>query len=173
MFTNPYQAYEQGSVMTSQSPMQLIIALYEGGISAVQEAKRCLEARDIMGRSKAISKAMNIVAELQFSLKRDQAGAEELTANLVQLYGYMTQKLMLANVKQEAAPLTEVEGLLRTMLEGWQGAAENEKAAAKANAQMDYSEPEVIEGEDDILRITYGGYYREPVESYSAIAYSF
>ena len=153
--------------------MQLIIALYEGGISAVQEAKRCLEARDIMARAKAITKGINILAELQFSLKRDEPGTEEMTANLTQLYGYMIQKLHEANLKQIAEPLVEVEGLLRTMLEGWTTVAEQEKGAAAEAQLMDFSEPEVKAGEDDVLRITYGGYYREPVESYSAVSYSF
>lgn len=173
MFTNPYQAYEQGSLLTSQSPMQLIIALYEGGISAVQEAKRCLVARDIMARAKAITKASNILSELQFSLKKDQAEAQEVTANLVQLYGYMQQRLLEANMKQIAEPLVEVEGLLRTMVEGWYVVAEQERGAAAQAQLMDYTEPEVTAGEDDILRISYGGYYREPVESYSALSVSF
>ena len=170
MFTNPYEAYEQGSVLTSQSPMQLIIALYEGGISAVQEAKRCLETRDIMARAKAITKATNIVAELAFSLKQD---GSELTANLSNLYRYMQQRLLESNMKQIAEPLEEVEGLLRTMVEGWYVVAQQEKSAAAEAQLMDFSEPEVVAGEDDILRITYGGYYREPVESYSALSFSF
>jgi len=173
MFTNPYQAYEQGSVMASQSPMQLIIALYEGGISAIQEAKRCLEAGDIMARAKAITRAGNIVAELQISVKQDQAEGQELSANLTRLYGYMQQRLLEANMKQIAEPLVEVEGLLRTMVEAWYVVAEKERGAAAEAQLMDYTEPEVTAGEDDVLRISYGGYYREPVESYSAVSFSF
>jgi flagellar protein FliS len=173
MFTNPYQAYEQGSVMTSQSPVQLIIALYEGGISAAQEAKRCLETRDIMGRANAITKAMNIVSELQYSLKRDESETQEMSGNLSQLYTYMQQRLLEANLKQVAEPLAEVEGLLRTMVEAWYGVAEKERGAAAQAEMMDYTEPEVTADEDDVLRITYGGYYREPVESFSAVAFSF
>ena len=173
MLTNPYQAYEQGSVLTSQNPMQLIIALYEGGISAVQEAKRCLEARDIMARSKAITKGVNILAELRVSLKNDKPETQEVSANLGRLYGYMTQRLLDANMKQIAEPLEEVEGLLRTMLEGWYAVADKERGAAAQAELMDHSEPEVTAGEDDVLRISYGGYYREPVESYSALSYSF
>ena len=174
MSTNPYGAYEQGSVLSSQSPMQLIIALYEGGISAVQEAKRCLEAREIMARAKAITRASNIVAELRFSLKQDQADTNDLTANLSQLYGYMQQRLLEANMKQSMEPLVEVEGLLRTMLEGWNVVADREKGAAAVAQLMDHSEPEVTADENDVLRISYGGYYREPVESFSgSLAYSF
>lgn len=171
MFTSPYQAYEQGSVMTN--PMQLIIALYEGGIGAVQEAKRCLEGRDIMARSKAITKAVNILAELRLSLSQDRAEAQEVSANLGRLYHYMTQRLLDANAKQIMEPLVEVEGLLRTMLEGWYVVADKERADAARAELMDYTEPKVMEGDEDVLRISYGGYYREPVEGFSAVSFSF
>ena len=152
MSTNPYGAYEQGSVLSSESPMQLIIALYEGGISAVQEAERRLEARDIMARAKAITKASNIVAELRFSLKRDAADSEGLTANLSRLYDYMLRRLLEANMKQTAEPLVEVEGLLRTMLEGWNVVAEREKTAAATQA-IEHTQPELTAGGS---RISYG-----------------
>ena len=173
MFTNPYEAYEQSGVMTSQNPVQLVIALYEGGISAAQEAKRCLEAHDIMGRAKAITRGMNIVSELQYSLNREQAETKEMSGNLSQLYTYIQQRLLESNMKQVAEPLVEVEGLLRTMVEAWYGVAEKERGAAAEAQLMDHVQPEVVEDENDVLRITYGGYYREPVESYSAVSFSF
>ena len=171
MFTTPYEAYAAGN-MTGSNPMQLIIALYEGCISAVQEAERCFVTGDVMGRSSAVTKGVNILAELQISLKQDQAEAAELTANLKNLYGYMQQRLLDAHMKKTAEPLAEVEGLLRTMLESWYVVADRE-SVIKAEAAEIAEYAEVIEGEDDVLRITYGGYYREPVESYSALAYSF
>ena len=173
MLTNPYDAYSQGAVLSSESPMQLIIALYEGGISAVQEAKRCLETGDIMARAKAITRGVNIVAELQFSLKPDPADTQDIAGNLHRLYSYMMQRLQEANMKQIAEPLVEVEGLLRTMVEGWYEVAAKERGAAAQAQLMDYTEPEVKADEQDILRITYGGYYREPVESFSELAFSF
>ena len=172
MLTNPYEAYAQGSLL-SQNPMQLIIALYEGGIGAVQDAKRCLEARDIMGRAKAIKKAVNVLAELQISLERDKPETKEMSAKLANLYGYMTQKLQEAHLKQIAEPMVEVEGLLRTMVQGWYVVADQERTAAAQAQLMDHTEPTVTAGDDDVLRISYGGYYREPMESYSAVSFSF
>ncbi len=174
MFTTPYEAYAAGNM--AGNPMQLVIALYEGGISAVQEAQRCFVTGDILARSNAVTKGINILAELQISLNHDKAEAKELSANLEQLYGYMQQRLLAAHMQKTPEPLVEVEGLLRTMLESWYAAAKQQQneALAEAEAQVaDYSEPEVIEGEDDVLRISYGGYYSQPVESYSALAYSF
>jgi flagellar secretion chaperone FliS len=173
MSTDPYQAYAEGSILGSQNPMQLTIALYEAGIRKVQEAKRCLEVRDIMGRANAITKAIAIIGELEASLNPEPE-ARELTENLARLYKYMQQRLSEANLKQAAEPLVEVEGLLKTMVEGWYTAADNARKAAQAEAAlMDYSEPEVMTDENDVLRISYGGYYREPVERVSALAYSF
>ena len=173
MLTNLYQAYEQGSILSSQSPMQLIIALYEGGISAVQEALRCLEAGEIMARAKAVTKAHNILAELQFSLKRDVADTQDLAGNLSRLYSYMQARIFEAHVKRVAEPLREVEGLLRTMLEGWYKVAQKEQGLPSDSSLMDPSEPAVTAGEDDVFKISYGGYYHEPIESFSAVAFSF
>lgn len=174
MLTNLYQAYEQGSVLTSQSPMQLVIALYEGGLSAVQEALRCLETREIMARAKAIAKAHNVLAELNFSLKRDAAETQAIAQNLSELYDYMQRRVLEAHVKQSAEPLVEVEKLLRTMLEGWYVVAQNEPGAVKAEAKFpDYPEFSRSSAHDDEFKIPYGGYYQEPMESFSAMALSF
>lgn len=165
-FNSPYEAYAANS-MTS-NPMQLIIALYEGCISAVQEAQRGFVNRDIMARSNAVTKGINILSELQISLNHDKAEAQELSANLKNLYIYMQQRLLEANMKKTPEPLGEVEGLLRTMLESWYVAAKQQQSAALAEAEAhlaDYTEPGGTAGQDDVLRISYGGYYREPVES--------
>jgi flagellar protein FliS len=154
--------------------MQLIVMLYEGGISAVQEAIRCLESREIMARAKAITKAHNILAELQISLRTDTAETKAVSDKLSQLYAYMQKRLLEAHLKQTREPLAEVEGLLRTMLEGWYVVAQQEQGASQTNAAVtNLTEPAVTAGEGDVLRISYGGYYREPAESYSALAFSF
>ena len=171
MFNTPYEAYTAG--MMGSNPMQLIIALYEGGISAVQEAQRCFVTNDIMGRANAVTKAINILSELQISLNHDKEEAKELSANLKNLYTYMQQRLVQANLQKTPEPLAEVEGLLRTMLESWY-AVLKQQALAEAEAQLaDYTEPEVVADENDVLRITYGGYYRQPVDSFSRLSYSF
>jgi flagellar protein FliS len=54
---------------------------------------------------------------LDCSLDREAGGS--LARNLAALYQYMRTRLLAANIRQEDAPLAEVESLLRTLGEAW------------------------------------------------------
>jgi len=58
-----------------------------------------------------------ILLELQNSLDHDRGG--DLSARLHSLYDYLRERLTAANLEQREEPLTEVERLLMTLLEGW------------------------------------------------------
>ena len=88
---NPYQAYEEGSV-SSQHPMRLVVALYEGALEAARNAEACLGNGDILGRSKAVNKALRILTELLVSLDYEKGG--EISLSLKRLYGYMQTRLL-------------------------------------------------------------------------------
>ena len=120
-YSDPYQAYAEGNVY-SGNPLRLVVALYEGAIECIRQAKQCLLEQDIWGRTKAINKAIRILAQLLVSL--DHEKGEEISENLNRLYGYMQSKLLEAHAKQTLAPMEETERLLVTLLEGWLGAAE-------------------------------------------------
>lgn len=117
MTSNPYQNTQDLEVL-SASPMELVLLLYRGALDGVDSAKRNLAAGDIRGRSKGISKACAILAELAHSL--DHTCAPELSKQLALLYEYMHHQLCSANIEQTAEPLEEVRALLVTMLSGWQ-----------------------------------------------------
>lgn len=116
MAENAYAAYSESS-LTGVSPLQLVTRSYEGVIGAVQQAQRCFAAGDIMGRSRAISKAVSILTELMISLNHEKGG--EISANLKRLYSYMQQRLLTAHVQKKVEPLIEVIGLLSNLLEAW------------------------------------------------------
>ncbi len=121
MTANPYQNTQDLEVL-SASPMELVLLLYRGALDGVDTAKRNLAAGDIKGRSKGISKACAILAELTNSL--DHTYAPELSKQLAVLYEYMHHQLCFANIEQTVEPLDEVRGLLVTMLSGWQQVCE-------------------------------------------------
>jgi len=131
MYEELYSAYTQDSIMMA-TPMRLVVALYEGALGAVQSARHCLAAEQIMERSKAVSKAVEILAELIASLDREKGG--ELSARLHKLYSYMQQRVLEAHMRQADAPLAEVESLLTTLLDGWRQAAAKLEAAAPAQS---------------------------------------
>ena len=112
-------AYLEGQVLTAD-PLELVRSLYRAALDAVRSARVELAAGHIPERSREICRALTIVGELAGSLDHDRGGS--LSLNLAELYDYIQRRLTDANRFQKAEQLTEVEGLLVTLLEGWQQA---------------------------------------------------
>jgi len=112
----PQDAYLESQVLTSE-PMELVRLLYRAARDAARSAGAHLAAGRIAERSRQISKAHAILSQLSVSLDHARGGA--LSRSLAELYDYMQRRLLEANLRQQAAPLTEVESLLATLLEGW------------------------------------------------------
>ncbi len=116
MPSNPYTTYLEASVLTAE-PVELVRTLYRGALDAVGDARACLAAADIAGRSAAVSKAVNILRELAFSL--DPAHEPGMARNLLELYDYMQRRLLASHLEQSDAPLAEAAGLLATLSGAW------------------------------------------------------
>lgn len=125
-------AYLESKVMAAD-PVELIRMLYEGALKSIGEARRLLNAGDIRGRSRAITKTTEFLAELVSSL--DTAKGGEIALRLNQLYGYMLQRLADANREQAEMPLIEVANLLATLDEAWAEVARGRQPAPS----MDYA----------------------------------
>jgi len=97
--------------------VELIHLLYEHALVQVAAARASLARGDIGGRSKAVSRTLAILGELEGSLDHQAGGS--ISQNLASLYQYMRKRLIDANVKQNAEALAEVESLLHTLDEGW------------------------------------------------------
>jgi flagellar protein FliS len=117
---NPY--FEQK--ILSADPIELVRLLYQRAIGSVREAREHLRGGRIAERSKAITRAYEALRELLGSLRPE--AAPELAGRLRELYCYMQQRLLDANLRQEDGPLTETLGLLTTLGEGWDRIAERE-----------------------------------------------
>lgn len=149
MLRSAQDAYLETKVM-SADPVELIALLYQTGVSAVQEARRHLAAGEIMERSKAITKATNVLIQLTVSLNHERGG--ELSRRLASLYEYMLHSLRDAHYRQRDEPLAEVLSVLATLAEGWEGvrsatkpepapaASERWNPAATADASAGYAE---------------------------------
>jgi flagellar protein FliS len=109
-------AYLESRVL-SADPIELIHILYEHTLAMVQDARLHLAAGNISARGKAISRAIAALTELDTSLDRQAGGS--ISRNLGELYQYMRIRLLTANLRQQDAPLAEVESLLRTLGEAW------------------------------------------------------
>jgi len=111
-------AYLESRVLTAD-PMELIRMLYGHALFLVADARFSLAHGDIAARSKSISRTIAILSELDGSLDHEVGGS--ISRNLAELYHYMRQRLLTANLQQKDAPLAEVESLLKTLGEAWKG----------------------------------------------------
>ncbi|MCX8683772.1 flagellar export chaperone FliS [Gilliamella sp. B2889] len=115
------QAYKQVNLETSvnqASPHQLIVLLFEGALNAIRLAELYIEKGNIAGKGQAISKAINIIDNgLKSSLDLEQGG--EIAENLDQLYQYISQQLLLANLHNDKDKLQVCFNLLDNIAQAW------------------------------------------------------
>ncbi|MDR3434439.1 MAG: flagellar export chaperone FliS [Rouxiella aceris] len=116
------QAYAQmgvESAVMSASPHQLIVMLFDGARSALIRARILMNTKDIPGKGKALTKAINIIDNgLKASLSRDK-GDPDLVDNLEALYAYMVRRLLYANLHNDQQAITEVLTLLEEIADAW------------------------------------------------------
>lgn len=121
MFSNPIATYQQVSHDTDvrgSDPHRLIVLLFDGALSALDEAEQRLAEEDTAGKSAAIAKAMAIISDgLAASLNLSAGG--ELALNLKALYEYMISRLVHANINNDSAAIREVRHLLDEIGGAW------------------------------------------------------
>ncbi|WP_372873822.1 flagellar export chaperone FliS [Pseudomonas sp.] len=112
-----YQNVNTQAQAVDASPHRLIQMLMEGGLTRIAQARGAMERQQTAIKGELIGKAIAIIGGLREGLDLQQGG--ELAANLDSLYQYMVSRLLEANVKNDAASLDEVAGLLRNVKSGW------------------------------------------------------
>lgn len=111
---NGYQQYQKSRVMTA-SPAELVLMLYDGAIKFVNIAMTAIDENDIEKAHVNIRKADNIVEELQGSLNHKYPVWKDFD----QVYSYLRERLMWANVKKDKEILQECLDHLHTMRDTW------------------------------------------------------
>lgn len=100
-------------------PHRLIQMLFAGAMENIAIAKGCMQRGDIAGKGVAISKAISIVGGLQDSV--NPVNDSDLSDNLVALYGFVTQRLLEANMNNDTAGLDESAAVIKELQAGWNG----------------------------------------------------
>lgn len=111
---NPYQAYENNAVTTA-SPGELTLMLYNGCLKFINLAKKAIVENNIQEKNTNLQKAQKIIQELMVTLNMDF----EVSKNLMSLYDYLNRRLIEANVKNDIAILEEVEGFVADFRDTW------------------------------------------------------
>jgi flagellar protein FliS len=119
---NAIAAYNSVGVETgvaAANPHELIVMLFDGAILCVASARQNMTSGGTAAKGESISRAINIVANgLKASLNLEVGG--ELALRLAALYDYMCDRLLYANLKNDAAALDEVRGLLEDLKGAWE-----------------------------------------------------
>jgi flagellar secretion chaperone FliS len=114
---NPYKAYQNNTVTTA-SPGELTLMLYNGCIKFIQLAKKGIQDKNIEQKNTNIQKVQNIVSELMVTLNTDV----EVSKNMMSLYDFINRRLVDANVKNDVKALEEAEGLVVEFRDTWKQA---------------------------------------------------
>lgn len=116
------------------SPNKLIIMLYEGAIAACQSAIMHMQNADIQNKGAMLSKAIMII-ESGLRLSLDKKAGGEVAASLDSLYAYMSNRLAIANIRNQPELVHEVIKLLTDLKGAWE-AIGNQQARPLADSQM-------------------------------------
>jgi len=111
-----YQAYQKNKYETA-SPHRLIQMLYEGALKNISGAIKALENKEINESHLKILKAQDIISELLSSLNEEHGGT--IATNLKNIYLYMLERLVQANIRKDNTPLLEVARLLQEIKSAW------------------------------------------------------
>ena len=95
----------------------------EGVLDKVATAKGCVQRQDLAGKSEQITWASSILNGLRASIDAERGG--EIAANLDDLYSYMLQRLIDANVENSIEPLDEVMSLMVEIKGAWDAMPEH------------------------------------------------
>jgi flagellar protein FliS len=116
MYQNSLSNYQKVEVETTDS-LKLIVMLYEGGISFLEQAKLRLQEKKMADKGVLISKVLAIISELQTSLDMSKGG--EVAGNIDRIYSYMHERLVEANMNNNVEIIDEVLTHMRTLKEAW------------------------------------------------------
>lgn len=146
---NAYAKADLDSSVTAADPHKLILLLYQGALLAISAARSQMLRKDLLkdpaaiaAKGKSISHAILIIDEgLRASLDQNIGG--ELARNLSALYEYMTQRLLVANLKNDVTALDEVSRLLSDLKGAWEEIRPMVMQAGQQNTAMRSPAPPV------------------------------
>ncbi|WP_425258321.1 flagellar export chaperone FliS [Rubrivivax sp. RP6-9] len=133
-FANVYRQIGTETGVSGASPHKLVAMLFDGYMDAVARARGAMRAGDVQAKGRAIGHAVRIVEEgLRASLDMQAGG--NLARDLNDLYGYLTMRLTLANVRNDEAGLDEAQALMQPLREAWMSIADKAEAATGGAAR--------------------------------------
>ena len=114
---NAYAKYKEQSVNTA-TPEELTLMLYNGCIKFINLAEVFIDEKNIEKTNLNIQKAQAIIGELNLTLNMDY----EISNNLRQLYTFVNEKLLDANISKDKKALAEAKEIVTELRDTWKEA---------------------------------------------------
>lgn len=99
------------------SPKRLIELLLEGCIKNLKLAVIAIDKEDVNLAHNKLVRAQDIISELRYSINEEVGG--EVAQQFIQLYEYINNQLVLANLKKDKAVVEKIEGMVEELLTTW------------------------------------------------------
>lgn len=108
--------YKNNQILTA-SPKRLIELLYEGAIKNIKLAELALDTVDFESVNRYSTKAQSIILELKNALNLTAGG--EITEQLNQIYDFMFERLVSANIEKQPEKFELVRKMLEELKTTW------------------------------------------------------
>lgn len=122
---NPTQSYKNIQINTTDRG-EIIIMLYDGALRFLARAKEKMLEKDMAAKGLLISKAIDIISELDSSLNME--AGESLAQNLRNIYFLCNSRLLMANLKLDIDTLDSVVTTLKILRDAFFETMQTEEA---------------------------------------------
>lgn len=124
MYSNGYNAYKTNSINYA-SKDQLLLMLVDGAVKFSKVAKQAIEKKNIKDAHNAITRTEDIFTELRASL---DVSAGEWAKQMFEIYGFINEKLVEANIKKDVQIIDEIIPLIEEIRDIWYEAEKRAKS---------------------------------------------
>jgi flagellar protein FliS len=107
--------------VTTASPAQVLVMLYDGLLRFLREAQEAMRQNKRGRAGERISRSHAILQELVSALDPEQS--PQLCERLQSLYLFCMQHLLRANIEQDPAKIADIVRLLMPLRDAWSTAA--------------------------------------------------
>lgn len=129
------KAYQRSDTM-GKSPLELVIKVYDGAITAFQKASEAIENKQIEEFRVQLEKVKKFLTHLYTTLDMEKGG--EIAARLSQLYSFVINQTNVIEATKDIKLIDDNIHILKNLREGWQELHEQMKQEESAES----AEPE-------------------------------
>jgi flagellar protein FliS len=117
MGVNAYNQYKNVAAQTAPKE-RLTLMLYDGAVKFSGQAMLALENDDALKLSESVRRTIDIIRELQDTLKLEN----EIARNYYSLYGYIRERLVAGEFEKSKEALAEANTLIKEFRDMWREA---------------------------------------------------